>query len=44
MGCALKCFGILYLGVLWKHLSYPYWDKTVLIILNDRFQLHDIFN
>ena len=27
-----------------NHLGYPYWDKPILIILNGRYRLHDVFN
>ena len=40
----LKCLGISRCHLEWKHLDYPYWEKTILIILNGRSQLHDVFN
>ena len=27
-----------------NHLGYPYWDKVILIFLNGRTRLHDVFN
>ena len=28
----------------WKHLGFPYLDKTILIIVNGISQLHDVVN
>ena len=27
-----------------NHMGYPYWDKVILIFLNGRTRLHDVFN
>ena len=27
-----------------NHLGYPFWDKVILNFLNDRTQLHDVFD